>query len=191
MTVDEDHVVRSWEPSGHRAGVPTTAEADAGPASSRANGGPVAFIESGVTMNSTRNEPEEVGRGAESGMEVKTEEIVLKDGDVDITVTVTRTRISGSRGGPRSDGGADTSGWREGGKGAARCSAAGTSQGEVKLSKRPKYPPMLFARYPYTYASAPRIDQHSVAWGELGGLLYRRIRHGGNRRGIGVIWIKC
>ena len=99
MEVDEDHVVRSWVPRGHGA----------------ADQEQLGLPHAGVQPEGTPGHGEK-------------EEIVIKDGNVDITVTVTRSTAPAS-------------------------STGNTMRRKEETRRRPRYPPMLFARYPYTYVS--------------------------------------
>ena len=155
MTVNEDHIVRSWAPTGHcndceggkedDTGTGRATETDADSlwrGNGREDAAGVRPARLGIDGDSiSRSMP---GNGVDvdvdvdgkdledgdlvdgqdgQGMRGGQEILRLSDGDVDIGVTMRRIRTTDTK-----------------------------EPGQV-VRKRPKYPPFLFARYPYTYVS--------------------------------------
>lgn len=157
MMVDEDHIVRSWAPSGHcndceggiehevRTGRATGTDAsslwrengreDAAltpPVRSEFDGDSISrsMVGNGVNVDvdGQNCEDEDFVEGEDGQTERGGQEILrLNDGDVDVGVTMRRIRTTD------------------------------TKEPGQAVRKRPKYPPFLFARYPYTYVSDLRL----------------------------------
>lgn len=129
MTVDDDHIVRSWIPS-LAAGAGENEEViqcDHGVGESSLSG------TTPVTEPLDANVPQADNSGTEGSQR---EEINIKDGDIDVKVMITR-RTKDVR---------------------AQTERSGQKIQKSK-AKRPRYPPVLFARYPYTYVS-PQYPQN-------------------------------